>query len=166
MVEGTLAETPSSEPTQIDAYREAIKGGRADAYWYVSLVGLRPQNPIRIVKRVAKGLAFLSFVRLQRNTGWSMGDLAEAVAIKPRTLHRRKKEGRLDPEESDRLLRVSRIFGRALELFEGDVEAARRWLATPQGALGGERPMVLAKTDLGAREVEALVERLEHGVLT
>ena len=166
MMEDTIAETPSLEPTQIDAYREATKGGRADAYWYVSLVGLRPQNPIRIFKRVAKGLAFLSFVRLQRNTGWSMGDLAEAVAIKPRTLHRRKKQGRLDPEESDRLLRVSRIFGRALELFEGDVEAARQWLATPQGGLGGERPMVLAKTDLGAREVEALVERLEHGVLT
>jgi putative toxin-antitoxin system antitoxin component (TIGR02293 family) len=166
MVEGTLAETPSSEPARIEAYREAIKGGRADAYWYVALVGLRPQNPITIFKRVEKGLAFQAFVRLQRNTGLSAGELADAVAIKPRTLHRRKQQGRLDPEESDRLLRVSRIFGRALELFEGDAEAARQWLATPQGGLRGERPMVLARTDLGAREVEALVERLEHGVLT
>jgi len=159
MVEGTLAETPSSEPAQIEAYREAIKGGRADAYWYVALVGLRPQNPITIFKRVEKGLAFQAFVRLQRNTGLSAGDLADAVAIKPRTLHRRKQQGRLDPEESVRLLPVSRIF-------EGDAEAARQWLATPQGGLRGERPMVLARTDLGAREVEALVERLEHGVLT
>lgn len=166
MVEGSLAETPSSETAQIEAYREAIKGGRADANWYVSLVGLRPQDPIRISKRVQKGLAFQAFVRLQRNTGLSMGDLAEAASIKPRTLHRRKKQGRLDPEESDRLLRVSRIFGRALELFEGDPDAARQWLANPQGGLGGERPMVLARTDLGAREVEALVDRLEHGVLT
>jgi len=166
MVEGTLAETPSSEPVQIEAYREAIKGGRADAYWYVSLVGLRPQNPISIFKRVEKGLGFQAFVRLQRNTGWSMSDLADAAAIKPRTLHRRKQQGRLEPEESDRLLRVSRIFGKALELFEGDAEAARQWLANPQSGLGGERPVVLAKTDLGAREVEALVERLEHGILT
>ena len=165
MVEGTLAETPSSEPTQIEAYREAIKGGRADAYWYVSLVGLRPQNPIRIFRRVEKGLAFQAFVRFQRITGLSMGDLAEAVAIKPRTLARRRQQGRLEPEESDRLLRLSRIFGKALELFEGDAEAARQWLATPQRGLGGERPMVLAKTDLGAREVDALVDRLEHGVL-
>ena len=166
MVEGSLAETPSSESAQIEAYREAIKGGRAGAYWYVSLVGLRPQNPIRIFKRVEKGLAFQALVRFQRNTGLSMADLAAAVAIKPRTLARRKKQGRLDPEESDRLLRVSRIFGRALELFEGDAEAARQWLANPQGGLGGERPMVMARTDLGAREVEALVDRLEHGVLT
>jgi putative toxin-antitoxin system antitoxin component (TIGR02293 family) len=166
MVEGTLAETPSSEPSEIEAYREAIKGGRADAYWYVSLVGLRPQNPIRIFKRVEKGLAFQAFVRLQRNTGLSIGDLAEAVAIKPRTLHRRKQQGRLEPDESDRLLRLSRIFGKALELFEGDAAAARQWLANPQSGLGGERPMALAKTDLGAREVEALVDRLEHGVLT
>ena len=166
MVEGSLAETPSSETAQIEAYREAIKGGRADANWYVSLVGLRPQNPLRIFKRVEKGLAFQAFVRFQRNTGLSMRELAEAVAIKPRTLHRRKKQGRLDPEESDRLLRISRIFGKALELFEGDAEAARQWLAHPQDGLGGERPMVLARTDLGAREVEALVDRLEHGVLT
>ena len=49
---------------------------------------------------------------------------------------------------------------------EGDAETARQWLATPQRGLGDERPMVLAKTDLGAREVEALVDRLEHGVLS
>jgi len=166
MVEGTLAETPSSEPAQIEEYREAIKGGRADAYWYVSLVGLCPQNPIRIFRRVENGLPLQAFVRFQRVTGVSVGDLAEAVAIKPRTLARRKQQGRLEPEESDRLLRLSRIFGKALELFEGDAEAARQWLATPQRGLGGERPMVLAKTDLGAREVEALVDRLEHGVLS
>ena len=63
-----------------------------------------------------------------------------------RTLHRRKEQGRLEPEESDRLLRLSRVFGRALELFEGDAPAAREWLARPhKTALGGERPMNLAE---------------------
>ena len=50
--------------------------------------------------------------------------------------------------------------------FAYDAEGARQWLANPQGGLGGQRPMVLARADLGAREVEALVDRLEHGVLT
>ncbi len=113
-----------------------------------------------------KGLAFQALERFQKNTGLSTIDLAQVVAIKMRTLHRRKERGRLEPDESDRLLRVSRVFGKALELFEGDADAARQWLSTPVSALGGKRPMVLAKTDLGAREVEALIDRLEHGVLT
>jgi putative toxin-antitoxin system antitoxin component (TIGR02293 family) len=61
---------------------------------------------------------------------------------------------------------VARVFARALALFDGDADQARAWLSAPQPALGGMPPLVLARTDLGAREVEALVDRLEHGVLT
>jgi len=155
-----------SESPEIEEYRKAIQAGRAGSYSFVRLVGLRSQDPLEILKRVEKGLAFAALERFQRNSGWSTGDLAEAVGIKLRTLHRRKEEGRLAPDESDRLLRVSRVFGKALELFEGNVKAARQWLATQQSALGGKQPIVLARTDVGAREVEALVDRLEHGVLT
>jgi uncharacterized protein (DUF2384 family) len=45
------------------------------------------------------------------------------------------------------------------------VTAAREWISAPQKALGGQRPIALARTDLGAREVEALVDRLEQGVI-
>ena len=69
-------------------------------------------------------------------------------------------------DESDRLLRVSRVFAMALELFEGDAAAARRWFYTPAKALGGEKPITFARTELGTREVEALIDRLEQGVLT
>ena len=53
---------------------------------------------------------------------------------------------------------------RALELFEGDDEAARAWLLREQPALGGLRPLELAKSDVGAEEVEHLIGRLEHGI--
>ncbi len=151
---------------ELEEYRRDIAAGRAGAYRFVGLVGLRSQNPLDISRRVAKGLPCTALERFQRNSGLSLGDVAAAAVISLSTLHRRKRERRLEPQESDRLLRVSRVFGRALELFEGDAAAARRWLATPQRALAGERPLDLARTDVGAREVEALVERLEHGVLT
>jgi putative toxin-antitoxin system antitoxin component (TIGR02293 family) len=67
-------------------------------------------------------------------------------------------------EESDRLLRAGRVFGRALELFDGDTNAARNWLSKPQPALGGGVPLELAETEVGAREVEAAIGRIEHGV--
>ena len=135
------------------------------AYRYVSLLGIHHRNALAITRLVSHGLAISAFEKLQKRTQLSTTDLAEVVAIKTRTLHRRKKEGRLEPEESDRLVRFSRLFGRALELFEGNSDVARRWLSTPLEALGGERPMALAKTDVGSREVEALIDRLEQGVL-
>lgn len=153
------------ESRDLEDFRRGAEGGRLSSYSYVTLLGLSVQDPIDISRRVAKGLAFETLERFQKNSGLSTSDLADAVEIKPRTLHRRKEQGRLEPEESDRLMRVSRIFGRALELFEGNAEGARLWLSTGQRALRGERPIVLAKTDLGAREVEALIGRLEHGVL-
>lgn len=166
MKTAVLDAKPGTKSPDIEAYREAIKTGPASADRFMLLVGLAPQDPIKIVRRARKGLTFRAVERFQKNTGLSTNDLAEVVDIKMRTLHRRKEQGRLEPGESDRLLRIARIFGKALELLEGDADAARQWLSTPQTALGGEKPLALAKTDLGAREVEALVDRLEHGVLT
>ena len=62
------------------------------------------------------------------------------------------------------MLRASTIFDMAVEMFEGDMRAARKWLETPQPGLGGETPLDFASTEVGAREVENLIGRLEHGV--
>ncbi len=65
---------------------------------------------------------------------------------------------------AEQLLRVDRIIGCSLELFEGDRDGAVEWLLSSQPALGGASPMDVAKTEVGAREVEDLIGRLEHGV--
>jgi putative toxin-antitoxin system antitoxin component (TIGR02293 family) len=70
------------------------------------------------------------------------------------------------PQESERLLRISGVFERAVELFEGDIAAAVTWLTTPQKSLGRHSPLIYARTEVGAREVENLIGRLEHGVFT
>jgi putative toxin-antitoxin system antitoxin component (TIGR02293 family) len=160
-----VAEEAVAGPPDVEAHREALRAGRLGPHWYAALVGLRSEDPIGIFKSVQKGLRYSAVERLQKNSGLATADLAEALVITPRTLTRRKEEGRLEPEESDRVLRLARVLGKALELFEGDVPQAREWLSRPQRALGGQRPLALARTDLGAREVEALADRLEHGVL-
>lgn len=155
---------PIEVAPDVREYQQAIRTGRPGSYYYVKLLGITQHDPFLLAKRVERGLSFNALKRFQRNTSLSFHELAEIVDIKIRTLHRRKGQGRLEPDESDRLLRFSRIFGKALELFEGDVTATRRWLSAPLRALGGERPIALVRTDIGAREVEALIGRLEHGV--
>jgi putative toxin-antitoxin system antitoxin component (TIGR02293 family) len=145
---------------------EIESGGWGSGHPYLLLLGLDPVDTPRLVEWVEEGFSFGELERLRRNMGLSREEISELVQIRQRTLDRRKREGRLHPEESDRLLRASRVFGRAIALFEGDVEGALRWLSSSQRALGGAVPLEMARTEIGAREVEGLIGRLEHGVFS
>jgi len=92
--------------------------------------------------------------------------LAATIGIPERTLARRRVSRRLTPDESERLLRISAIFEDAVDLFEGDVPAAVNWLNTPRKLLGDRSPLAYARTETGAREVENLIGRLEHGIFS
>ena len=142
---------------------ESDDGGGDGAY--VILLGLEPADNAELVVKVEEGISYAALERFGRNVGLSRESLAELVQIKPRTLDRRK-GGRLRPDESDRVLRAARVFGGAIVLFEGDVDASRAWLCAPQRALGGAVPLEMARTEVGAREVEGLVGRLEHGIFS
>jgi putative toxin-antitoxin system antitoxin component (TIGR02293 family) len=90
--------------------------------------------------------------------------LATMIGISKATIHRLKGAGdRLGLAESDRVVRFARLFGRAVKVF-GDREEAKRWLNSPQFGLGGAVPLDYAKTEVGAREVENLLGRIEYGV--
>ena len=69
-------------------------------------------------------------------------------------------------EDRKRRERIARVLGRAVQLFEGDSARAQCWLETPSRALGNQRPLKAAETEIGAREVEDLIGRLDHGVFT
>jgi putative toxin-antitoxin system antitoxin component (TIGR02293 family) len=157
---------PSAGPgtADLNEIQSRLRSGRTEGHFYVALLGLRSYEPLALNRQVRKGLAYSTFLRFQRNTGLSAKAIAELIQIPTRTLTRRKSEGRLAPEESDRLVRASRIFGRAMELFEGDSESARAWLTSAQPALGGLVPLELARTEVGGNEVEGLIGRLEYGI--
>ena len=130
------------------------------------LIGIKSADNLNLAAKVETGFSFDAFERLVKTSGIAPENLRVAVRIAPRTLTRRRKENRLSPEESDRIVSVSRLLAQSFDLFDGDREAARRWLTTPNRALGGRTPLDLASTETGAREVEDLIGRLEHGVFT
>lgn len=117
------------------------------------------------VERVRGGLAFAEFLALKEHLGVSEERLAGLLGMSRATLHRRKQQGSLDPSESDRLVRYARLLSRAAEVF-GGIEPGRAWLVAPAVAFQGECPLDFSDTEVGAREVEALLGRLEHGVFS
>jgi putative toxin-antitoxin system antitoxin component (TIGR02293 family) len=116
--------------------------------------------------QIKRGFSFETLVRLEFNTGVSLALLASVIGIPERTLARRKAAGKLKPDESERLLRVSNLFERCVELFDGDVTAAVNWLVSTKTALNRQTPLLYARTELGAREVEDLIGRLNGGIFS
>jgi putative toxin-antitoxin system antitoxin component (TIGR02293 family) len=129
-------------------------------------LGLSGADPIQIIRLVRAGFPLLRLARYQKATDLTWEKVSRTLAIPQRTLSRRQKEGRLTPEESDRLWRAAVLFDKTLDLFEGDLAAARRWFQQPHAALANTAPLDLASTDIGTREVENLIGRLEHGVFS
>lgn len=130
----------------------------------VRKLGIVTDDAVEVVRRVRAGFPFKALAEFQKATDLPWSEVSRFVAIPQRTLTRRQSQGRLQADESDRVLRASKVFDMAVALFEGDVAEARRWLHSPQPGLGGETPLDFASTEVGAREVENLIGRLEHGV--
>jgi putative toxin-antitoxin system antitoxin component (TIGR02293 family) len=129
-------------------------------------LGLEVETLPELIRRVDRGFGYRALESMAARSGIVVAELAATVGIPERTLARRKVSGRLTPEESERLLRISMVFESALELFEGDRAAAVKWLHTPRTVFDGQTPMAYSRTELGAREVDNLIGRLEHGVFS
>lgn len=143
---------------------EKTKTSEQEKYTVEKLLGIETADNLKLAKKVEAGFSFEALERLGKTTGLPLETLRVAVRIAPRTLTRRKKEKRLSPEESDRLVSVSRLLAQTFELFEGNTEAGMRWFQNPNRALNGQSPLQVASTETGAREVEKLIGRLEYGV--
>ena len=123
-----------------------------------------PEAPY-IIEKVRDGLSMEEFQCTRELLGLNEERLASLLGMSRATLHRRKKSGHLDRAESDRLVRYARLTSRASAAL-GGMEGARSWLAAPAMAFHGETPLDYADTEIGAREVEALLGRIEHGVFS
>src|SRR5258708_23333944 len=128
--------------------------------------GLKAENSGELIREVRRGFSFHELAAFGSRSGIPLAEIAAIAGIPPRTLARRKSSGRLTPDESEKLLRLSSVFEQAVDLFEGDETNARQWLTTAKKALENQTPLAYSRTELGAREVENLIGRLEHGVFS
>lgn len=129
-------------------------------------IGSRYDTALEAVKLVQSGLPFNAIERFHRTSGLTRQRIKQLARLSDGSLARRKQGGRLSMEESERLMRLGRVFERATALYDGDQNSARQWLETPIPALGNQRPLDLSQTEPGAREVEDLICRIEYGVVS
>jgi len=132
---------------------------------YGTSIGLKPQNATQLIARIKKGLPLKTFEQLCKNLAIPEKELCRILKIPPSTLARRKKSAQLSFEESERVFRIARLYDKAVDVFK-QPDLGRKWLKEPAWALGDVAPLEYADTELGAKEVEELLGRIEHGVFT
>ena len=166
--EGVIFISPSSRSwvaaTNVGSKTKAGRGivnalvqgtsGKTTAWAYTAAI---------LIDSLKAGLPVQELEDLRSSLGVQMERLVPILGISKATLHRRIAAGRLGPTDSDRVIRFAKLLGQAVVVMES-LENARKWLSSPQRGLGGAIPLEYAETEVGAREVENLLGRIEYGV--
>jgi putative toxin-antitoxin system antitoxin component (TIGR02293 family) len=124
--------------------------------------GIRGQTRRGVIEATRQGLPVSGIEELLKSGRLTLAEV-DRIVLPRKTLSHRRKIGRLTPEQSDRLVRVVRVLAAAEETF-GSKDKASRWLRCPTKVLEGEAPLEMLDTTEGAREVEDLLHRIDHGL--
>jgi putative toxin-antitoxin system antitoxin component (TIGR02293 family) len=122
----------------------------------------RIANLDELRETVKAGLPYASLEALMGKFGIGREEAAAALHLPQRTIARRKKERKLQADESDRLLRLARVSAQATATLGSENKAAQ-WLRRPNRALGSLIPLDLVDSDIGIRQVEEVLGRIEYG---
>ena len=128
-------------------------------------VAYAQRGALPLIEFIEEGFPLESVDQISDSIGIERNKTLDLIGLPKRTYARRKKEGRLDLSESDRLFRLARIFVSA-RLVLGSTEKASRWLQKRNRALGNRVPLDLLGTDIGAHEVEKILGRIQHGIFS
>lgn len=135
----------------------AVLGGRR-------VLGKVIKKPDDLARLVRDGLPASSVTALAQKLHLGNSALSRKLGIPQRTLTRRlSQQSPLTSAESDRTVRMARVYANAVEMI-GDPGKAVAWLGTPNRALGGERPLDQLDTDVGAQMVDDILGRIAYGV--
>jgi putative toxin-antitoxin system antitoxin component (TIGR02293 family) len=114
-----------------------------------------------LARLVHHGLHYDVLIHVER-AGFSKQEI-ERFIIPARTLrHRIAKREALTLEESDRVVRLTRIQALAEDVFS-DAAKANRWLREPLGVLDGKPPLEVARSEAGARLIEQILAKIDWG---
>ena len=133
------------------------------AAYKTNAIGIYPDSRLSLIALLRDGFKYDTVESVCKTLQIPLAEFSKIINIAPRTLTRRKKEGKLHTDESERLYRVAVLLERATEVLE-DKSNAVHWLKSPKKSLGGKTPLDFADTEVGIEEVKELLGRIEHGV--
>lgn len=96
-------------------------------------------------------------------TGISVQEISQIIGTSDRTLRRYSSAQKLNPEQSERVIELARLYSRGEEVF-GNLESFKVWMNNPVPALGNKTPKTFLDTSLGIDMLMDEIGRIEQGV--
>lgn len=131
-----------------------------------ALGGKKLKGPLAWHDLVLDGLPGICVISFKDYAGLSTSSISDLLGVSEKTYFRVQAHPNrpIDPVMSDRLVRAAKVMALAEEVLESREEAIG-WMGEQQAALGNAVPRDLLTTDTGAKQVEDLLLRMEHGYL-
>ncbi|MCF6807280.1 DUF2384 domain-containing protein [Thiotrichales bacterium 19S9-12] len=109
------------------------------------------------------GIKSAALTRFAKVSGLTEERLLALIPITRKTFLRRKEQGFLGSNESDRLILIAKVYAHALDVF-GQKEKTHQWLITNNISLDNKKPIDLLKNSLGCQIVDDILYRIEYGI--
>ncbi|HFL2856719.1 antitoxin Xre/MbcA/ParS toxin-binding domain-containing protein [Pseudomonas aeruginosa] len=95
-------------------------------------------------------------------------DLAHELGLPPsqvaRWVRASPRRAVMSLRSSEVLYHLVEVMDALLDLYDGNLDGALRWLTSPNQTLASERPVDLLVTEPGCRAVLQIIRSMEHGL--
>lgn len=123
-----------------------------------------PSPGIELHDSIRRKMPYASFDLLAGALFMDGEALGRCLGIAPKTLLNGAKTGHLSSRESERLYALIVVLKASCELFEGDVQAACRFLISPLRGLNSKTLLGMLRKGSEDSAVIELIGRLENGI--
>ncbi len=120
-------------------------------------------NDSDFIGLIRQGIPKKAIDNLVEKTGIGVNEMAVLMRLSDRTLRRYEANTLLSPEQSERVVEISRLYSRGEEVF-GSLENFKEWMGSTVMALGNIKPKTLLDTSLGIDILMNELGRIEHGI--
>jgi len=122
-----------------------------------------PAARVDLLEEVERGLPRQAYEAVSDALELTPVEEDRLLQVSLRTRARWKKQARLDPATSDRVVRLARIFALAILVLESRSHAVA-WLRETSDTLGGRSPLAAMISDPGAEKVSNMLYQMEFGI--
>ncbi|WP_115290747.1 antitoxin Xre/MbcA/ParS toxin-binding domain-containing protein [Ectopseudomonas mendocina] len=116
-----------------------------------------PTTHYRMHHAALDGLPTKLAADLAHELGLPCSQIAKWIGASPRRTV-------MSPRSSEVLYHLVEVLDALLELSDGNLDGALRWLTSPNRTLASERPLDLLVTEPGCRAVLQVIRSIEHGL--
>ena len=127
------------------------------------LGGIRIDEENDFITLIKKGLPRKALDQLMLFTGLTGIEISRIMHTSDRTLRRYKPSTLLNPEQSERVIEIARLYSRGDDVL-GSVENFKTWMDSSIPSLGNRIPKEFLDTSMGIEMLMDTLGRIEHGV--